>query len=498
MDRGSHRILSGDVLAMLPLIEPGSVQTCITSPPYWGLRNYQVDGQLGSERTPDEYIQKQVEVFRLVRDCLHPTGTMFVNLGDTYASGKGTCFNPGGGAVAFQNRLKDNAAINLDRLNKSDLNSMGLKPGDLCNMPHRLASALQADGWLWRDTIIWRKPSPMPSSQTGWRWVRCKVKIGRQQVVQGGLASWDMGEHAHGPSGDYRGQEITVPAYSDCPGCLKCSTNGGYVLRKGSGRCTSSHEYIFMFAKSKSYYYDSDASAEPANGMGPGNKRHKGATAYLGGDEAFRVYRNLATIDARLTRTARNVWTISAEPLKEKHFAAYPTELVRRAMIAATPAIGCCPACRTPYSPVVESERVPTRPGLDNKVWKGTNGDTVGQRSEVSPNLDPQRHIAVVNITGYRPSCSCNAGQAIPCLILDPYLGSGTTAQTATWYGRDAVGVELNPEYVAIAERRIQTMPRCLEREMKAAGKIARMKTQDERRDDDGLFEGYDHNNIER
>ncbi len=159
-------ILEGDAVANLRTLETGSVQCCVTSPPYWGLRDYSSNGQLGLEKTPEEYVCKMVEVFRGVRRVLRKDGTLWLNLGDSFASGKGKCYNPGGNTSSFNVHLKAENVHPLDRGNKSTLAEVGLKPKDLVGIPWRAAFALQADGWWLRSDIIWAKPNPMPESVT--------------------------------------------------------------------------------------------------------------------------------------------------------------------------------------------------------------------------------------------------------------------------------------------------------------------------------------------
>jgi site-specific DNA-methyltransferase (cytosine-N4-specific) len=452
MTRGTHTILTGDVLERLRDIPRGSVQCCVTSPPYWALRSYLPDGhddkhrEIGSEKTPEEYIGKLVEVFRAVRDVLRDDATLWLNLGDSYASGKGSCFNPGGGDESMGRHayLKGASAYRLHRGNKSDLTAVGLKPGDLCNMPHRVAEALQADGWYWRSTIIWYKKSPMPESISGWRWLKCRVKVGMNGVPSEHVPSGcDRREQSHDatPAGRYAdNQKLTQ--WQPCPGCDKCRENDGYVLRKGKWRPTNSYECVFMLSKSERYFCDGDAVAEIAIGGTPGNKTHKGATAYANGDGHHRTKVGLVEMGASETRNPRSVWTLSSEAYRGAHFATFPSELVKRCILAGTSAGGCCEQCGASYAPVVASERVATRPGNDTKVGRATR------------------------ILGYKATCRCDAGTK-PSLVLDPFLGSGTTAQVATWYGRDAIGIELNPVYVVLAQERIATMPRCLIRETK-------------------------------
>jgi DNA modification methylase len=150
-------IIHGDCLEKLREIETSSIQCCVTSPPYWGLRDYGVDGQIGLEETPEAFVQKLVEVFREVRRVLKDDGLLWVNLGDSYVGGQSRGNSPmnlkqaSNSASAFQNGRK---AIIPE----------GLKPKDMVGIPWRVAFALQADGWYLRQDIIWHKPNPMPES----------------------------------------------------------------------------------------------------------------------------------------------------------------------------------------------------------------------------------------------------------------------------------------------------------------------------------------------
>jgi DNA modification methylase len=147
-------IYQGDCLDILPTLEPKSVQCCVTSPPYYGLRDYGCDGQIGLESTPEAYVEKLVAVFREVRRVLKDDGTLWLNLGDSYngSGGAGGDYNDGG--------LKEGQPKYPGR------NIHALKPKDLIGIPWRVAFALQADGWYLRQDIIWAKPNPMPESVT--------------------------------------------------------------------------------------------------------------------------------------------------------------------------------------------------------------------------------------------------------------------------------------------------------------------------------------------
>lgn len=151
----SARILVGDALKRLQQLPDGSVQTCVTSPPYWGLRDYGHDGQMGVESTPDEYVANIVALFRQVRRVLADDGTLWLNLGDSYAgSGRG-------GQSQEKRSVNWQPAYALQGHTPA-----GLKPKDLVGIPWRVAFALQADGWWLRQDIIWHKPNPMPESVT--------------------------------------------------------------------------------------------------------------------------------------------------------------------------------------------------------------------------------------------------------------------------------------------------------------------------------------------
>lgn len=152
-------ILQGDSREVLAGLPAQSVHTCVTSPPYFGLRDYGHEGQIGLEETPDAYVQRLVEVFRGVRRVLRDDGTLWLNLGDSYYNTRpgsgGKCVLPGAGKSMTEGRYHDG---------KRDFTGTGLKPKDLIGIPWRVAFALQADGWYLRQDIIWHKPNPMPES----------------------------------------------------------------------------------------------------------------------------------------------------------------------------------------------------------------------------------------------------------------------------------------------------------------------------------------------
>lgn len=271
----SVRIINGDCREALTALPDESVHCCVTSPPYFGLRDYGVEGQMGLEPTPDEFVAGMVAVFREVRRVLREDGTLWLNIGDTYNNNPSTSDIPraeqGNGSGAFQIPGEKHVQANRAKPNKAQpLIEAGIKKKDLIGIPWMLAFALRADGWYLRQDIIWSKPNPMPES------------------VQ--------------------------------------------------DRCTKAHEYLFLLSKGPRYYYDTAAIAEKATGEAPGNtKATKGGRAYGEGAAEHRTAANLHNIGARETRNKRSVWEVATQPFKEAHFATFPPALVEPCILAGCP-----------------------------------------------------------------------------------------------------------------------------------------------------------------
>jgi len=365
-------ILQGDALAQLQTLPSGSVHCCITSPPYYSLRNYGVEGQIGLEETPEAYIARLVDVFREVRRVLRDDGTLWVNIGDSYSN-----VGKWGGSTGGKHVEALHGGTNTGRI-KRDLGAE-IKPKDLIGIPWMLAFALRADGWYLRQEIVWSKANAMPE-----------------------------------PVAD---------------------------------RCTKAHEQIFLLSKSPKYYFDVEAVKEPVSAKTmtvsttPMKNNGVGSTG-----EKLNAWMSSRGRYHPETRNKRSVWTVASQPLKEAHFAAFPPKLITPMILAGTSERGCCIACGSPWIRQVSKERVATRPGRDTKV----TGDSM-----TDGNRDPQRHVTRTITTGWNPSCICGA-VAVPCKVLDPFFGAGTTGLVAKHYGRDYIGIELNPEYIEIAKVRIE------------------------------------------
>lgn len=303
----------GDALLILSQMEENSIDCCVSSPPYWGLRDYGCDGQIGLEATPTEYVEKIVGVYEQVRRVLKPDGTCWVNLGDSYAHGI-----PGGGSVFDNGRNDGRIGYESDKARgrkKVCTMAPGLKSKDLVGIPWMVVFALRDAGWYLRSDIIWSKPNPMPES------VR--------------------------------------------------------------DRPTRAHEYIFLLAKSRKYWYDAEAIMEPLDSDPKSWGRHTKKDPGMAAQSARPIWRNGrdgTEWGNRVTRNKRSVWTIATQPFSEAHFATFPEKLAETCIKAGCPKAG---------------------------------------------------------------------------IVLDPFAGSGTTGKVALHLGRRFVGIELNPEYAAMAERRI-------------------------------------------
>lgn len=278
-------VLEGDALATLQTLPAGTFQTCVTSPPYFGLRDYGHAGQIGLEQTPDEYVARLVAVFREVRRVLRDDGTLWLNIGDSYCSVGGAHEGRGdnqSGVGAGSRVWRDGAAradgqVRSDgasRRNRNGLHAPGYKPKDLLGIPWLLAFALRADGWYLRAEIIWAKPNPMPES------VR--------------------------------------------------------------DRPTKAHEQVFLLSKAQRYFYDADAIREEyaeasilrakyaVNAMagGASQQGEHGAKISQGGAKTECPQPN------PLGANARTVWTIATQPFSGAHFATMPPDLAERCIKA--------------------------------------------------------------------------------------------------------------------------------------------------------------------
>jgi DNA modification methylase len=314
-----YKLICDEASSGLSSLKEKSVHCCITSPPYFNLRDYNFSGQIGLEENPEEYIEKLIKVFQQVKRVLRDDGTLWVNIGDTYAS-------------------KEYKSI---------------RKGNLIGIPWMLAFAMRNDGWYLRSDIIWHKENPLPSGSCG--------------------------------------------------------------------KPIASHEYFFLFAQNKDYFYDAEATKENAVEKNP--------------DGTFKQ------------RFKRDVWTVPVASFKGSHLAVFPTRLIEPCVLAGTSEKGCCSLCGSPYIRKIEKQRYATRPGINNKK------DLTG-----FAHRDSGRHLTVSKTIGWEASCLCVNNSVEPCTVLDPFSGASTTGVVALTVGRNFIGIDGNKEYVNISEERLKNI----------------------------------------
>ena len=410
-------ILAGPVPWILHDQSDGHYHCCVTSPPYWGLRDYggdklswpavsylpmaglppvhvpQMECCLGLEPTPEAFIAHLVIVFREVKRVLREDGTLWLNLGDSYASGElGRHDAKAGARVGDADPLhrtdgsaRDKKARGMPRQSASL--QTGLKAKDLIGIPWRAALALQADGWYLRSEVIWAKPNPMPESVTD--------------------------------------------------------------------RPTKAHEQVFLFSKSPRYFYDADAVREPLVKGAAGSYFDRGKTGANGMGRVQDGERE----DNPAGRNMRTVWTIATRPSLVSHFAVMAPDLAERCIKAGTSEFGCCPECGRPWERIVERERTSescSAPQLNALATTGPIG--VGITGRALGGAIVRKSVA----TGSRPSCPCSNTVPVPCRVLDPFGGSGTTASVAIYLKREGTICEPNSDYHLIVEKRMAEVFKCM------------------------------------
>ena len=481
-DMPTWDIRQGDVMEQLRLMEPESVHCAVTSPPYYGLRDYGLSGQvwggepycehewsqeryqrrandskpgakqstnngsvgreepidhsfctrcgawfgtLGLEPTLDLYVQHIVDVFREVWRVLRKDGSLWLNLGDGYAHGATKPHS-----VMRHGMEHGSSAWSLREQGTAPTLGNGLKPKDLIGIPWRVAFALQADG-----------VADFKALEVIER-VRADILDEYDDIPPDKVLA--VLERLDAEYAEAKGESWWLR--SDCiwhkPNPMPESV---------TDRPTRAHEYVFLLTKSAKYFYDSDAVREPA---AIGVQRHR--------EEPYKEYeapgqstQHIGGWSNRLSKeeqqamgaNKRTVWSIATQPYKEAHFATYPEKLVEPCILAGTSEKGVCAECGAPWERVVAVEDAEGRLG---KGYHDHHDDLGrGQRGVFSADGRPTR-----TTTGWQPTCGHDA-EPVPATVLDPFCGSGTTGVVALRHWRSFIGIELNPEYVQLAQKRI-------------------------------------------
>jgi site-specific DNA-methyltransferase (adenine-specific) len=338
-----NTILAGDAVERLADLPDASVDCVVTSPPYFQLRDYGVRGQLGLEPTVDIWVTNLRAVCRQLARVLKSTGSVWLNLGDSFSR------HP----------------------------RYGVPPKGLLLAPERLLIALAADGWIVRNKVIWDKSNPMPTSV-----------------------------------GD---------------------------------RLTLTYEVVYLLVRSRRYFFDLDAIREPFASTGPRPTRATQTESWRGPLAAPRGGLGHARRDGQpghpLGKNPGDVWRIATRGFRGAHFATFPPALLRRPILATCPE-AICTACGTAWRRAVTVRRLGRVESTPNERFVRTYPSRWRTWRE----------------TGELAPCGCGA-PTVPGVVLDPFMGTGTVAVVARELHRDWIGVELNPDYIELAQIRLGLSP---------------------------------------
>ena len=429
--------------AQIPLPDK-SIHCVTTSPPYWGLRKYSgVDGRgmfpnLGLEPTPQEFIQNMVMIFREVRRVLRDDGVVWLNLGDSF-SGSGGPGNQWDNKRGIRG-TKD--FVKFDNPNRKP----GPNAGNLMMMPHRVAIALQDDGWIVRNDVVWFKRNPMPESVNGWRFQRKREKTKDGNTAIGkldredGKASWTV----YSGQGTRR-EGLDNPEYE---------YGEDYELRKGSWRHTRAHEFIFQLVKGPKMQYWSNQEAVRESQITPLDTKSSHTFGVKGGKVEHSYGSRVSGKNWKPNSSGRNprsVLDIPTAPYKGAHYATFPPNLIAP-LIRATCPRWACPVCGQGWSPVVEKGEVTGIPGEGGDGYQLAKAQSAKADSNIKGRSEgwTPNHFIPSNVKEYRPTCEHphTIKEAVPGIVLDPFVGSGTSVQVAKQLLRRGVGLDISMDYL--------------------------------------------------
>lgn len=438
--------LFGDVRDGLRALKAAGIrpQMVVTSPPYLGLRSYlpenhpEKEKEIGLKNTPDQYVSDVVVSFSAVRDILADDGVLWLNVGDSYAGSWG---NQGrktsrGNQRAINGpmlqKVDDRRYPALDGGTGSLSRTPGLKNKDLIGIPWRVAFALQGFAVI---------PAASLAQWADWlREARLAGDWNMVELVEGRLRAYAWVE-ALQTDGWYLRSDVIWSKPAVMPQSVK-------------DRPTTSHEYVFLLSKSRRYFFDWVAIREMAvarkqQRLTAVSQQPKGAARASNG-----AHNPVVQGGQQQYRNKRSVWTIHTKPYKGAHFAVFPEALIEPCILAGTSERGHCPACGARWERVTQKtmtlEGNSARAGRSLVEINGT-GKILGTPNGKNLKGGP---VVSVETLDWRPSCSCGISP-VPDLVLDPFLGSGTTAAVATRLGRNWVGCELNTDYKALQDTRI-------------------------------------------
>jgi DNA modification methylase len=502
LDDGDVRLYAGDCVDVLAALPAASVDCVVTSPPYWGLRDYGVNGQIGLEEAPDAYVERLVGVFREVRRVLAPHGTCWVNLGSSFYGGEAdpiglteadaawlAALIDGEGSIQIHRQARPIRANSVDSF-QVDV-SVGMVTPEMVHRAHhltRLGTCKQdrRGVWYWsvrgqQAATILRLIYPWIVGKRGQAAIACMVAndLASRRFGRGNPAtpeSMDFRQRAKQAVSDLnqrRGTDFPISDPKVIPVGLKPKDDvmiparvaralqaDGWWLRSDviwakpnpmpesvADRPTKAHEYVFLLTKAPQYFWDAEAVREKDCGRPSGNdfvREHR--LSYGGRGERHQWLPSAG-------RNVRSVWTIATQPTSEAHFATFPEALVERCLKA-----GCanevCRTCGEPRRPIIETTR--TLDGAPLQEEHRRTFATPDQPFRIGSNgVGHWRYATERRVLGLT---DCGHGDYRVGVVLDPFVGSGTTALVARKLGLRGIGVDLNADYLDIAAKRLQQL----------------------------------------
>lgn len=424
-------ILVGDARAMLRQMPSASVQTVVTSPPYFGLRDYGAEGQIGLEDSPGAFVAALVEVFREVRRVLRNDGTLWLNIGDSFAGSWGAQ----GKRVTPQQEGWRNSIENHPKMARTGSRARfgDAKPKDLLMIPAQVALALRADGWWLRKDIIWSKPNPMPES------VEDRPTSAHEHVFL--LAK----SEAYFYDAQAIAEDLACPDAADGSRVF-----GGKRGQRnlGHGDRTEGRAYEALPAGGRNARDVWTIATQPC-----GDQMCQRCGRFYAGREVSALPKALPK--ARPPHRPDPVCRCGASDGWLAHYATMPRALAERCIRAGSSERGGCAECGAPWRRVVEKQRV-NRSGsrMAGNLPSGEGHPSSQVREGNDVRMGP---TVLTATTGWKPSCSCATALCpVPQRVLDPFGGAGTTALVARRLQRAVTLVELHPGYAALARARVE------------------------------------------
>jgi len=474
-----NKIICGDALEVLKEMPGESVNCCVCSPPYWNLRDYGEEGQLGLEKTFEEYITKLCDIFDEVKRVLRKDGTCWVNLGDSY----------GGSGNRSGHTLETS---NLNRLTigygATEGNQKATKGYEKCllDIPYRFSIEMTNRGWIKRNTIIWWKPGCMPSSASDRFtvdfeylfyftknnktifWINEKTLecIDKKPLGTKGIEGKDWEWRPCLACSDkdyfnYRTRDV-MKKEKGCPQFKASNEEKENIKNKICPRCKGLKKVKYSLWTGHDYWFEqqfenwTDDRPNDLKRAIEGHKKYRGKYLDKSKKGSFAFDEAKIVGNPRQGRNKRCVWTIPTNPFPEAHFAVYPEGLIGIPIKAGCPEFICkkCGKARVKILDITKPpEEVYTKSNLPNDGFIKSGIRRNGKFKGSGQKVQNWKNQNTNKFLGYT-DCGCNAGWESG-IVLDPFMGAGTSALVALKQRKRFIGIEIKQEYIDMANKRI-------------------------------------------